>query len=126
MYTLAVRRSILANHFLVGGNWGEENRLHPHQYQVEIELGGETLDQYGYLVDIVDLGAVLDEIVQYFQGSTLNELPEFAGANPSIENFARVVFRSICRRINAPNISSIHVRIWEDDIARAGYQELLR
>ena len=35
MYTLAVKRDFIAQHFLVGGDWGEENENHAHQYKTE-------------------------------------------------------------------------------------------
>ncbi|MBT7783576.1 MAG: 6-carboxytetrahydropterin synthase, partial [Anaerolineae bacterium] len=55
MYTVAVKRKFVAQHFLIGGDWGAENFLHSHHYQVELQLEGATLDKHGYLVDIVDI-----------------------------------------------------------------------
>ena len=94
MYILAVKRDFVARHFLVGGDWGAENELHSHHYQVEVQLEGKILDEHGYLVDIVAVEAHLDELVAYYRDQTLNDLPEFAGLNPSIEHFARLLRRS--------------------------------
>ena len=91
MYTLAVQRDFIARHFLVGGDWGKENQLHSHHYQLEVQLEGKDLNEHGFLVDIVALEAHLDELVAYYRDQTLNELPEFAGLNPSIEHFARLL-----------------------------------
>jgi 6-pyruvoyltetrahydropterin/6-carboxytetrahydropterin synthase len=123
MYTVAVERSFVARHFLFGGDWGPENLLHSHSYQVEVQLRGATLDEHGYLLDIVDLEFHLDEIVAYFRDRTLNELAEFAGLNPSIEHFARILCRMLRRRLSAPNLQNLSVKIWETDIAWASYQE---
>ncbi len=122
MYTLAVKRDLVARHYLVGGDWGAENDLHSHHYWVEVQLAGKTLDQHGYLVDIVALEAHLQELVAYFRERTLNELPEFAGMNPSIENFARLLGQDLMSRIQEP-ISALTVKIWENDIAWAAYRE---
>ena len=54
-------------------------------------LEGQELDQHGYLVDIVDVEKHLDEIVNYYREQMLNDKPEFAGLNPSIENFSRIL-----------------------------------
>ncbi|MBI4796082.1 MAG: 6-carboxytetrahydropterin synthase [Deltaproteobacteria bacterium] len=123
MYTVAVERSFVAQHFLFGGDWGPENLLHSHPYRVEVQLQGAALDGHGYLVDIVDIDFHLDEIVGYFRDRTLNELAEFAGLNPSIEHFARIICGMLRQRLNAPNLQAIRVKIWETDIAWASYRE---
>ncbi len=123
MYTVAVKRDFVAQHFLWGGDWGPENEGHSHLYRVEVQLNGATLDEHGYLVDIVDLETHLEELVAYFRGRTLNELPEFAGLNPSIEHFARIFCRELLRRIKAANVRAIGVQIWENEIAWAAYRE---
>ena len=35
MYSVAVKREFVAQHFLIGGDWGAENDWHSHHYQVE-------------------------------------------------------------------------------------------
>lgn len=122
MYTVAVKRDFVAQHYLIGGDWGAENQLHSHHYQVELQLHGATLDRHGYLVDIVDIERHLDELVTSYRDQTLNDRPEFAGLNPSIEHFARTLCQALSDRINAPNISALTVRIWENDIAWASYR----
>ncbi len=122
MYTVAVKRDFVAQHFLIGGDWGAENAWHSHAYQVEVRLYGAELDQHGYLVDIVDIEHNLDQMVAYFRDKTLNGLPEFAGLNPSIEHFARIFCTQFSARIAAPNITAITVRLWENEIAWAAYR----
>jgi 6-pyruvoyltetrahydropterin/6-carboxytetrahydropterin synthase len=121
-YTLAVRRFFVARHFLVGGDWGTENQLHSHQYQVEVRLEGQVLNQHGYLVDIVALEAHLDDLVAYYRDQTLNELPEFAGRNPSLEHFARLLCQELLSRLKDP-LHAITAKVWEDDLAWAAYRE---
>jgi 6-pyruvoyltetrahydropterin/6-carboxytetrahydropterin synthase len=121
MYTLAVRRSFIARHFLIGGDWGPENFPNSHHYVLELRLSGVELDVHGYLVDIVDVEKHLDEIVGYYTEQMLNEKPEFAGLNPSIEHFARILAASLSERIVAGNIASIEVVLWEHENAWASY-----
>ncbi|HEY5571476.1 MAG TPA: 6-carboxytetrahydropterin synthase, partial [Anaerolineales bacterium] len=82
MYTVTVKRNFIARHFLIGGDWGSENKLHSHHYQVEVQLEGSLLNEHGYLVDIMDIEANLEEIIAAYRDRTLNELPEFEGLNP--------------------------------------------
>ena len=123
MYTVAVARNFVAQHFLIGGDWGPENNWHSHHYRVEVQLEGATLDQHGYLVDIVDIENNLEALVAHYRDKTLNELPEFEGLNPSIEHFSRIVCQALAERIQASNLSAITVKIWENDIAWASYRQ---
>jgi 6-pyruvoyltetrahydropterin/6-carboxytetrahydropterin synthase len=121
MYTLAVRRSFVAQHFLIGGDWGAENYWHSHQYQLELQLEGETLNQHGYLVDIVQVEAALNTLISYYRDKTLNDLPQFAALNPSIEHFTRIAARELAPQVYAANLSGLTVKIWENEIAWASY-----
>jgi len=122
MYRVAVKKDFIAQHYLVGGDWGAENKPHSHHYQVELILEGETLDQHGYLVDIVDIENALTALVSLYQDSTLNDLPEFEGLNPSLEHFSRIISQSLAAHILAPNLISYTVKLWENDIAWASYR----
>ena len=122
MYELGIKRDFIARHFLIGGDWGPENFPNSHHYVLELQLEGSELDQHGYLVDIVDVEKHLDEIVNNYKEQMLNEKPEFAGLNPSIENFARILAISLSERIKAENISEIKVVLWENDSAWAAYE----
>lgn len=122
MYTLAVRRTFIARHFLIGGNWGPENFPNSHQYILELQFEGSQLDQHGYLVDIVDVERHLDEVVGYYKEQMLNDKPEFDGLNPSIEHFARILAVSLNERIVTKNISALKVVLWEHENAWASYE----
>jgi 6-pyruvoyltetrahydropterin/6-carboxytetrahydropterin synthase len=122
MYTLAIKRDFVARHLLIGGDWGMENELHSHHYQLEVQVEGQNLDAHGYLVDIVALDAHLDGIVAYYRDRTLNELPEFVELNPSIEHFARIIGQDILGRLKEP-VRAVQVKIWENDIAWAAYRQ---
>ncbi len=126
MYALAVQREFVAQHYLIGGNWGAENERHSHHYRIELRLAGDTLDQHGYLVDIVDVEAGLDALVSSFRDKTLNDLPEFAGLNPSIEHFSRILCEALAARITANTLREISVTVWENQIAWASYAKELQ
>jgi 6-pyruvoyltetrahydropterin/6-carboxytetrahydropterin synthase len=122
MYTLAVHRSFVAQHFLVGGDWGAENFWHSHHYRLELQLEGTTLNQHGYLVDIVHVEAALNALVQQYRDKTLNDLPQFAALNPSIEHFTRIVATQLATQLYAANLSALTVKLWENEIAWASYR----
>ncbi|MBM3124208.1 MAG: 6-carboxytetrahydropterin synthase [Chloroflexi bacterium] len=121
MYALAVRRDFIARHFLFGGNWGPENLPNSHHYIIELQLEGVELDPHGFLVDILEVENHLDEVVDYYRDQLLNEKPEFAGLNPSIENFARILATTLNGHIRARNICVIRLVLWEHENAWASF-----
>ncbi len=122
MYTLAVRRSFIARHALIGGDWGRENEPNSHGYVLELQLSGEALDAHGFLVDIVDVDQHLDELVGRYRDAMLNDLPEFAGLNPSLENFARILTLALTDRLREAAPASVKVVLWEDSSAWVSYK----
>ena len=122
MYTVAVKRDFIAQHYLIGGDWGAENELHSHHYQAEVQLDGTDLDQHGYLVDIVDIERALDALIARYRDHTLNDLPEFAGLNPSIERFAHLLCQALAAHIQASNLRRVTVKLWENELAWASYR----
>ena len=122
MYTVAVKRDFVAQHYLIGGDWGSENDLHSHHYAIELQLEGKELDQHGYLVDIIDIETHLEALVDEYRDQTLNDLATFRGLNPSIEHFSRILCLEIDHRILAANITTLTVILWENEIAWASYR----
>ena len=120
MYRLAITRDFIAQHFLIGGDWGAENFKHSHHYKVEVLLRGAALNQHGYLVDIVELQTALTEIIAQFSDHTLNDLPRFAGLNPSLERFAGVLYEDLYANLALKDLF-VAVKLWENDRDWAAY-----
>jgi len=122
MYALTIRGDLIAQHYLIGGDWGAENMPHSHHYQVEVQLEGDQLDQHGFLVDIVDLESSLNRLLARYRDQMLNELPEFSGLNPSLEHFSRIFCQALSENIHAANVRAVTVRLWENELAWASCQ----
>jgi 6-pyruvoyltetrahydropterin/6-carboxytetrahydropterin synthase len=122
-YSVAVRRTLIAQHFLVGADFGPENERNSHQFVIEACYEGSHLNELGFLVDIAAVGAALDALVERYRDRTLNDLPEFEGLNPSVEHFARVLSDRLT--IAEPNVDELLVTVWEDDDAWAAYRRPL-
>jgi 6-pyruvoyltetrahydropterin/6-carboxytetrahydropterin synthase len=125
MYTVGVKRDFVAQHYLVGGDWGPENRKHSHHYVIEVQLEGDRLDEHGYLVDIVDIEKNLNALAADYADQTLNDRPEFAGLNPSLEHFSRILCQALAARIRASTLTAVTVKLWENEIAWASYRQTL-
>jgi len=122
MYTVAVKRDFIAQHYLIGGDWGAENQLHSHHYQAEVQLEGSELDQHGYLVDILDIENALDALIARYRDRALNDLPEFAGLNPSLEHFSRILCLALIAHIQAANLRALTLKLWEHETVWASYR----
>jgi 6-pyruvoyltetrahydropterin/6-carboxytetrahydropterin synthase len=122
MFTLTVVNRFKAHHFLVGGDWGDENKLHFHEYKLEIHFEGNELDQHGFLIDIVEVEQTLKELVRYFEDATLNELPEFKNLNPSIEQFSKIFCHKLANHLDTSYIKALTARLWENEYACASYR----
>ena len=121
MYTISIQRDFIAQHYLVGGDWGVENELHSHHYKIEVMLEGEDLDQHGYLIDLIDVETQLDALITRYRDKTLNDLPPLEGVNPSVERFCRLLCEELNEALYAPNITAISIKLWENTIAWAAY-----
>jgi 6-pyruvoyltetrahydropterin/6-carboxytetrahydropterin synthase len=120
MYRLAVTRDFIAQHFLIGGDWGAENRKHSHHYRLEILLRGATLDRHGYLADIVEVERAIEATLSRYRDRTLNELEAFADLNPSLERFAKVLYDELSPKL-ASDRHTLRLKLWENERDWAGY-----
>jgi 6-pyruvoyltetrahydropterin/6-carboxytetrahydropterin synthase len=125
MYSVTVRTDFIAQHYLIGGDWGAENERNSHHYVLELQLDGATLDEHGYLVDIVQVETELQAVRTAYADQLLNDLPEFAGLNPSLEHFARILCQRLASQLAGARLSSVAVRLWENDNASASYRQAL-
>jgi 6-pyruvoyltetrahydropterin/6-carboxytetrahydropterin synthase len=126
MFELGLKRDFIASHALLGVE-GPEGKLHSHHFVVEWTLSGSELNEHGYLVDLLELEAVLDRVTGDLRDSILNDQPEFRGLNPSVEHLARVIATrmrpALLLPANALRLGSSTIKVWEHDQAWASWRE---
>ena len=93
MFSIRVERVFPATHAVTIRGVDEEP--HPHDWRVRVTLESASLDEDGLLCDFHDLEQNLDSVLSVFHGSDLNETPPFDQLNPSAENVAWHLARSI-------------------------------
>ncbi len=121
-FSLSLKRQFRARHRLIGGDWPGETGEHSHLYGLTAEIEGRELDRHGFLIDIVELNALLDALAVEFEGKNLNDAPEFEGHNPSLERFCRTLHELLAPRLRRAGFLTLTVRLMEDQIAEAGYR----
>jgi 6-pyruvoyltetrahydropterin/6-carboxytetrahydropterin synthase len=119
MFTARVRDSFSAAHRLREYN-GDCERLHGHNYKVEIAVQSNKLDAMGIVMDFRELKNLLKEILGEIDHQYLNDLPAFAQVNPSAENIARHIFTSLIGKVPAP-VELAEVTVWENDNCCVSY-----
>ena len=125
MYTVSVRRPFIAQHFLTVPDPGPEGVRHSHQFTAVVEFEGDSLNEYGYLVDIDEINAAIDTVVETYADTTLNDQPAFDGLNPCVEHFSRIFCEAVLAAAEPTVPDRIRVRLWEDDEAYASYEQPL-
>jgi len=113
MFTAKVIDSFSAAHSLREYQ-GDCERLHGHNYRVELVVCARELDAIGIVMDFRDLKQALKGVLKELDHQYLNELKPFAEANPSAENIARFVHHAVSARLKPPAAVK-EVTVWEND-----------
>ncbi len=86
-YTVRASVEFAAAHVL-HGYAGACNRIHGHNFVVEVETVAHDLDAVGMAIDFTELERQLASIAQELDHRMLNEIPPFTEVNPTAENIA--------------------------------------
>ena len=96
-------------------------RLHGHNWKVEVYVTGRRLMKNGLLIDFKEIKDATKKVLNELDHQFLNELGPFISMNPSSENIARYVYESIAGQLNDDNVKVSRVTAWESDSACATY-----
>jgi len=121
MYELTVEASFSAAHQLRHYQ-GECERLHGHNWKVEVSLHSEKLDKLGMVMDFKELKGLINEVLKMLDHHYLNELPAFKEVNPTTENIAEFLYKEIKGKINKREISLHRVKVWENEGSSAAFE----
>ncbi len=120
MYELKVIDTFSAAHQLSFFKTGCE-RLHGHNWKVEVCVCGERLNGEGILLDFKELKVSLQEVLGYLDHRFLNELEPFKEMSPSSENLARWIAEEMAKRLKREGVKVTRVVVWESENACASY-----
>ncbi|MBO7147134.1 MAG: 6-carboxytetrahydropterin synthase QueD [Lentisphaeria bacterium] len=122
MFELDIRREFSAAHALRGYN-GDCSNLHGHNWTVQIFIRSEKLDEVGIAMDFKVLKKELDVILAGLDHKYLNDHPAFQDKNPTSENLAMFLYKSLAEKLNTPGIKVHKVRVCESPTSGASYFE---
>ena len=120
MYQLMVKSNFSAAHQLREYK-GKCEMLHGHNFEVQLMVCANQLDDIGLAIDFGQLKNILNEILGELDHCFLNEHPGFKTQNPSSENLARYIFQKVEHEIDSKDIKVDWVRVWESKDAYAQF-----
>ena len=124
IWRLAVRSEFAAAHALRHYK-GKCESIHGHNFSVEAVVEGDTLTgDTELLADFSDLKKDLKTVLDSLDHTDLNTTPPFDAINPSSENLARHIYRSLAPLMATRGVRMHAVTVSERGPQSATYMEL--
>lgn len=122
MYELSIETGFASAHQLRGYK-GKCEKLHGHNWKVQISVTAERLNEIDLAIDFHELKKIANEVISPLDHAFLNDIFPFTEKNPSSENVAKWIYESLKKKINDDTIRVSAVTVWESDTASASYYE---
>ncbi|MDD4872623.1 MAG: 6-carboxytetrahydropterin synthase QueD [Kiritimatiellae bacterium] len=120
VYELSVKMHFSAAHHLEGYN-GKCAEQHGHNWEVEVFVTGNKLNNMGILIDFRLLKEMIREVLGGLDHADLNLLDPFRNTNPTSENIARFVFDELSVKMKNTGCEVSRVLIRETPETSASY-----
>lgn len=119
MFELIIQTDFAAAHRLRGYK-GACEKLHGHNWKLDVVLQSDRLNELGMVVDFQEVKVALKDILAEFDHSFLNDLARFKTVNPTTENIAKAVAQELAKRLPR-GVRVKSVTSWESDRCGATY-----
>jgi len=121
MFEVTIKKMFSAAHMLteIGGIC---EKLHGHNFVVEVTVASEELNPEGIILDFRYLKQRTNEILDTLDHKCLNELPEFKNRNPSSEYIAKYIYDRLTCALEPGTFFISKVTVWESEDARVTYR----
>ncbi len=121
-YTMKILLDFAAAHLLRDYE-GVCNRLHGHNWKVEVQVTALKLDDVGMGMDFKVIKDATRELIGKLDHRNLNDIPPFDKINPTAENISEYLYSELSKMLNADGIKVSAVTLWETDRASVTYTE---
>lgn len=122
MFELMIETHFSAAH-QIRGYRGECEKLHGHNYKVQVYVIAEMLNEIDIVIDFHELRRLTGEVVSPLDHNFLNDIFPFTEKNPSSENIAKWIYDSLRKKLDNGNIHLSAVTVWESESSSATYFE---
>ena len=121
MFEVSVRATFAAAHSLRAYK-GSCERLHGHNWEVEVVLRSDTLNELGMVADFREVKQALAGILEPWDHRYLNDLSPFQTLNPTAENLAQTVYKELTQRL-PDRVKVSRATVWESPGCGATFTE---
>lgn len=119
-FKISVTDNFSAAHNLRGYK-GKCEELHGHNFKVKVGFVSSKLDKLGMVIDFHIVKRELKIVLDRLDHKYLNNLIYFKSLNPTSENIARFIFKTL--KTKFPGKKLLEVIVWETETNEASYQE---
>lgn len=126
MYDLKVISGFSSAHALRGYNGKCEN-VHGHNWQIELIVSSDILNETGLVIDFKLLKRYLNEILEMLDHKFINETEFFKVVNPSAENIAKFIYEEFEEKLISIKHYGIFVKrvnVYETASSMASYYKI--
>ena len=121
MYEISVEKHFEAAHFLRGYQGKCEN-VHGHRSKVVVKIEALELNKIGLAYDFTDLKRHLNDILERYDHTCLNDAKPFDKINPSAENIAATIYNELKEKLSTEPVKLTVVEVWESPEQGVAYR----
>jgi 6-pyruvoyltetrahydropterin/6-carboxytetrahydropterin synthase len=123
MFEIFIRSDFASAHQL--RNYpGNCERMHGHNWNVEVGVKASGLNEIDVGIDFRDVKKAVSQVLTELDHRNLNELPAFQRRNPSSERIAEYIFGRVKEELRSfPDIKVVRVTVCETDRSGVTYTE---
>ncbi len=119
-YTLKIVEDFASAHTLRDYP-GDCNRMHGHNWKIEVEVVAEQLDALGMGVDFKVIKNATRSLAKKLDHRYLNDIEPFNKVNPTAENIAAFFYQGLSKTLNNERVRVSSVTMWETERACVRY-----
>jgi 6-pyruvoyltetrahydropterin/6-carboxytetrahydropterin synthase len=120
MFNIFIKSHFSAGHHLRDYP-GNCERPHGHNWNVEVTVKATELDELGMGIDFRTLKTAVNEVLDTLDHRDLNEHPDFQSTNPSSENIAAYIYKSLQKDLTADRYGVHSVTVCETENSGVTY-----
>ncbi len=98
MFEIFIRTHFSAAHYLRDYP-GKCEHLHGHNWNVEVVVAAEELNEIDVGIDFRDLKVIVNKVLEDLDHTNLNDHPAFQEYNPSSERIAKYIFDRVAQEL---------------------------
>ncbi len=123
MYEIVVRGDFSAAHRL-DNYMGDCERLHGHNFIVEIGVICDKLNEAHIAIDFKKLKSIMRGILSELDHVYLNGIGFFEVTNPTSEKIAEYIYKRTAEKLDVPHCKVRFVSVYETPTSKATYFEV--